>query len=184
MGTRSTVTITGGASAEVNGTFTDCDSYNKLSFTKGPRWTAMSVDRQKSAQVEATRVLDQLFWSSTTQALIDADTPPDDVVTATYELAGALVANPNQLSVTSGAGTGAVRSVQASTRRVDFYNASVSQLSNSWAAGLPDLVVKLIVPYLGEPGADSLGVASGTDGESSFTEEKRFAIDGPTGDTL
>lgn len=184
MGTRSTVTITGGASAEVNGTFTECDAYNKLSFTKGPRWTAHSVDRQKSAHVEATRVLDQMFWSSTTQALIDADTPPDDIVTATYELAGALTANPNQLAASNGSSTGAVRSVQASTRRVDFYNASVSQFANSWAAGLPDIVVKLIVPYLGEPGADSLGVASGTDGESSFTEEKRYAIDGSSGETL
>lgn len=176
MGTRTTVTI-GANSAEVNGTFTACDGYNTISFTKGPRWTALSTDRRKSAHIEATRFLDNMYWSTATQALIDADTPPDNLVTATYELAGALALNPNQLSVTSGGSAGAVRSVSASTQRVDFYNASISQEAATWAEGLPDVVVRLIKPLLGDPGGSSAGVASGTNGESVFEDEDKYAID-------
>lgn len=160
---------------------------------------ATSANGPKRALVEATRLLNLQPWAgdktSSSQALawprdgVTATTPsgaevtdgvtPDDIVSAAYELALAMLAKP---AVVAGTGTGSnVQSVGAGPASVTFF-------SPTPGARFPDRVMELVGwAFSGASGDDTIAplgsYASGTDGCSQFDtgsdSDDSYSLTGP-----
>lgn len=173
-----TVTV-GGDTSSIYGTQAGATSWLNLSDEYAPIWASANVaTTQRRALASAYRYLAGLPWR--------AGVIPDeveDIVRASYELAAFRIQNPSGMGGPSGGavGQGVVREVQDTTRRVSFGYSTVAQSARtSPVSALPRDILARIRPYLtktSHPSGIGLPVATGTDGLSEFSEEKKFTLD-------
>lgn len=163
----------------VFGSLAAATSYNNGSILARARWNAAGDDTKKAALIEATRFMADLPWR-------DGVTPGNvqAIVEATYTLAACYVVKPGGMGGIGGgsATDGVVQQAQDTTRRVSFYfsSAQVRAKSSPQDALYRDLYAK-VRPYLrrGAAGVTAgIAFASGTDGESQFTDDKRLTLKG------
>lgn len=173
-----TVTF-GGTEYTVNGSLTGAVSYLAASM-HATAWNAITVNggagelaydntaRTRSiALVTATRWLDTLSLDS------DVDGYATAIANATYELAAALVANPQLAATPSG------KNVKSISTGAAGGHASVQFWApqRPGAGGLPSIVARLLGPYLS--GASGAGVpysGGDTDEESKFDDCDAFDV--------
>lgn len=190
------VTIRGHA-VSVYGTFAAADAYLTTSDRFARAWDVLSDEDKARKLVEVARNFNKRPWkgekTSPSQALawprtgasdpdgndIDSSETPDDIVEASYMLAGILTVRPNALG--TGTAQPAVQSLREGPVSVSFFGTGSSGVD---ASGTPivDEIEAMLVGYLGTTGGVSYGamlagLASGTDdGESEFTDDKRYTI--------
>lgn len=174
-----TVTIpsTGGSTYTILGTLTEASTYLGGSFAFRAKWNSASADSKASALVDATRYMNDLSWK--------ADVTPSTnqtIIEASYMLAGFFIVNPQGMGGAGGSSASqqAVQEVRDTTRSVSFYYSnSLQQAQFSQVDALPRDILAKIKPFLAR-GVARTGVAlpwaSGTDGESEFTEDKKFTL--------
>jgi hypothetical protein len=186
-----------GRTLNVYGTFTGANDYLMTSRRFGASWRALSEEDQQGILVDVARNLNLRGWkgekTSPAQALawprtgatdengddIASSVTPDQIVEASYVFAGLLALRPGALG--QGSPTPALMSLREGPVSASFYAPGPNPTAD--ASGLPTLaeVDAMIVGYLGEAGGASYGdllagMASGTDGESSFDDDKRYVI--------
>lgn len=169
------------------------DRYMNGSSQKSAIWTAgaATADAKGRLLVDGTRILDSIRWAGTktspTQehqwprtgvtraggAAVDSTLYPLEIIYACYELAYAILVNPDIATTPSAGGSGNVKSVKAGTAGVEFFRpADVVPLPTpAWA---------LIAQFLGGGISSGIGagIATGTDGVSSFDTDSDFYLTG------
>lgn len=170
-----TIPAVGGSTYTILGTLAAANIYLGGEFDYRKRWNAAVADDKASALVFSTRYLLDLAWK--------ADVVPEttqDIIDASYLLAGGKINNPGLLGGAGGGdpGRGPVQEVQDTTRRVRFQSTSRAEDARvDPVAALPPQIQMKIKPYLARPGV-SLAVpyVSGTDGESVASEGNKFTV--------
>lgn len=167
-----------GNNYDILGTLDGANIFLRGSGLFKPAWAASTVtnDMRAGALVDAARYFETLPW----RAVVSYANEPK-IVEASYMLAGVLVANPQALGGAGGATaqTGGVREVQDTTRRVSFFRASSAQSAQTSGVGaLPRDIRRILQPYLDRWASSSAArpTATGTDGESEFTDDKQFLL--------
>lgn len=186
-----TVTVTGGASAEVYGGLDALNAYASLSIgTAAAAYVALTGDTPAQCLVKATRFIDSQVWQGTptTPAVggtalqwprtgvvdeygvaVDASTVPVNVVNAAFELAMLAAANPATLEAVD-QGTN-IKSVHGGPAGVDYF--VPTSAANGTAPLFPPVVQRLIAQYLGSA-VDSIGggIKTGGEGRSEFARDR------------
>lgn len=170
-----TVTV-GNEQYTVWGTLAACNTYLNGSRQFRAKWNASTAEDRAASMVDATRMMEDLPWKSSI-------TPSSETraVEATYMLAGYFLMKPGGLGGPAGGSPtdGAVREVQDTTRRIAFfYSRAAVEARSSLTDALPRDILAKIKSLLsrGQASAASAPYASGADGESEFTEEKKFSL--------
>ena len=189
MSTVEQITISGNT-YDVYGTSAELKAYMAGRLNADAFDDATSKDRSK-AHVEATRWMDREKWQGSRTDIVtpqplahprvglvncDGEAQPtatlaEGICEATFELVLKVLENP---SIASGTSTGSnIRRAKAGSAEVEFFQPG-RDASGSRGTIFPTEAHKLIRCYLGGGG---LGIiATGTDGESSFTECDEFGL--------
>lgn len=179
-----TLTI-GSDTFDVYGPRTDADTYfnGKLNRTS---WTDAGGTEKDRALISSTRLLDQQNWLGTPvdvttpqpvqwprNDIVDrfgkADTFPQDVIDAFFELAQAFL-DDSALADTANQDDNTKR-VKAGDVEAEFFTPTFN------TARFPNQVQELLRPYLDGAGLGVGAFASGTDGESSFCPTDQYDRD-------
>lgn len=157
-----TVTLTGGATAQIYGTFAGAIAYLTTMF--GDRYTAwleLVTDDQKRTLAAATRFLDRQTWVDAVDAfalrdaLVSADGVPLFQVSS-YELA-ALVSDDSSVLDAVDQGTN-IKSADAGGAGVTYFNPTSAQRGT--ATKLPQALMDLVGVYLSA--SESVGPDGGS----------------------
>lgn len=170
-----TVTV-GNEQYTVAGTLAACNTYLNGSRQFRAKWNASGAEDRAASMVDAYRMMEDLPWKSGITW-----TNETKAVEASYMLAGYFLMKPGGLGGPAGGSPtdGAVREVQDTTRRISFfYSKAAIEARTSLVDALPRDIYAKIRTLLarGQASAASAPYASGADGESEFTEEKKFSL--------
>lgn len=182
--------LTGDATGfEVYGGLAACAHYLLAAVGDGPAaFRIAAPDDQKRALITATRFIDSQFWqglatrlaggtpttlqfprtglTDVTGAPLDATNVPAQVVTAAFELAALISADPDIVAaVDSGSN---VKALGAGPARIEFFR--TTSLEDGNATTLPTVIDRLIGRWLAaaSPGASFAGIATGVNPCSDF----------------
>lgn len=191
---------TKGRAVTIYATFDGLDAYLSTADRFYRAWTSISdEDEKKRKAVEATRYLNKRPWKGTKTSdaqplalpregftdgggnAIANNVTPADVEEAFFILVGLLCLNPNLLG--SGQTPAPVQSFREGPVSVSFYPKPQPLAPETSGAQTVDEVEAIIAQYLGAGPSESLGslmagLASGTDGESAFEDDKRYTMEG------
>lgn len=186
-----TVTVTGGATAEVYGGLDALNSYASLSIgAAAAAYAKLTGDAPAQCLVKATRFIDAQVWQgvptappvddTTLQwprtgvtdeygAAVDSSMVPANVVKAAFELAMIAALKPATLEAAD-QGTN-IKSVHAGTAGVDYF--VPTSAATGTAPLFPPVVQRLIAQYLGSS-VDSIGggIQTGGEGRSEFKHDR------------
>lgn len=178
------VTLTGGASARIYGTYAEAQSYlGSLFGEQYTAWLALTPDDQKRTLIGATRLLDRLTYTNDYAAFVDRDAEVwDDGITfpfrfASYELAAAATDDPSVLGAPGSSPS--IQRVYAGGAGVDFASPVDADDTTS---GLPGLIDQLLADYLlGSTPDSELDGGIGVSGscENPFASPRDFDRTGP-----
>lgn len=137
-------------------------------------WSALTASTQSAALIEATRYLDRLKWKGTkTDENQSLEFPRDgetvvvnEIIEATYEIAIRLAQDPTLIdSIQDQTGTN-IKRVKADSVEVEFFGSSTGSPLFAW---VQSLVGDLLAGGGSKFTVAGSGIATGTDGGSSFT---------------
>jgi hypothetical protein len=189
----------GSASGWVYGTTDERDDFLALDLRFASAWAALSDDDQNRASITASRYLNRRSWKGTKTSAVqplawprtdatDGDgteigtgVEPTDIAEASYLLAGMLAVDPDILG--HGQNHGRVQSLREGPIAVTFVTRYEAAGADGSGVVIIDEIENIIQGYLGDSsgisfGDNLVGLASGTDGESAFDDDKRYLIDG------
>lgn len=175
---------TTGVDYAIYGTKAAAESYLQADLDYYAAWAALSTDNKSRTLVKSYRFLSALPWRTDVTPATE-----DTVVEASYMLSGYLAVNPGGLGGPGGGSPseGAVSSVSDTVSRMSFFHSGVAvDARRVMSAALPrDILAKIrLLLRSAVAGTSAVPFASGTDGESQFTDDKKFdLIDNVTGVT-
>ena len=144
-------------------------------------WTAADSATKDAGLVTATRIIDRQTWQGSmtvsTQPLqwprtgvvdqygdeVDDATIPWQITEATYELALALIID-DSIQGQAQTGSGNFKRLKAGSAEVEYFRPGTP-------TRFPTIVQELLAPFLAGSASQLVGVAYGTDVESSFDDE-------------
>lgn len=200
-----TITIQG-TTHEVYGSVSEANAYAAAAFGNASGWDGTDFTDKQKILVTATRLFERQRWVGTitdlttpqplvwprsgvtnpfTGEAVDENTVPPQIFDGFFELALALAAD-TEGNILAQPSTGS--NVRRTLSRDQVGDLETERETENFrptnlpgrASRFPQAVHELVGPFLESGGADLLtGVASGTDEQSSFTDDERFGLNIP-----